>query len=676
MWKKMCLASVSLIVLIALLPSALVLDVGGAETPEGFLYSVNTSGNASITGYTGTTESLIIPDTIDGNQVRYIGDSAFKNNTTLKKVTIPDSVTIIYDSAFEGCTSLTSVVIGDGIVSIGSYAFEGCTSLTKIFIPKKVNSLGTGAFMDCTNLRTIKFMGNAPTNVGQYWITDTHSDLQIYYFDDAEGFTNPWNGISPVGQQLFIRELYSGTFKITGYNGPGGDMIIPDEIGGVPVKYIADNAFQNNFDITSVTIPDSVISIGISTFAGCTSVTDVSIGNGVASIGDNAFAICSSMVNVTIGNGVTSIGENVFALCSSLTNVVIPDSVTSIGANTFISCTSLTSVSIGDGVTGISNSLFQSCSELTGVVIPDSVTSIGNASFKNCTKLTDITIPDGVTIIGNDTFEGCSGLTSMRFMGNAPSVGINWANTGTALKVYCIYGKTGFDVSPWTEMTLVVVTPPGAPAGLEAVAGVGSTSLTWTAPADDGGSEITGYEIWFGVGSESSSWTLFGDTNALTATVTGLNNGTEYHFGVKAVNFVGTSAFSSASATTHSVPGAPSLTAVAGDAKVVLTWTEPANGGSAITGYEIWYKSAGTDWTLFGDVSILTATVTGLTNGTEYEFRIAAENAVGVGAVSNEAASTPKSDVLAILSDPVILAIAAAISALVVISVAVVLRRK
>ncbi len=382
-------------------------------------------------------------------------------------------------------------------------------------------------------------------------------------------------------------------------------------------------------------------------------------------------------MNLTIGSEVTSIGDSAFALCIGLTSVVIPDSVTSIGANTFIGCTSLTNVSIGDGVTGISDSLFQSCSELVDVVIPDSVTSIGNSAFKNCTELTDMIIPDSVNSIGNDTFEGCSNLTSIQFKGNAPSVGTDWANTGTDLTIYYIYGKTGFDVSPWTEMTLIAVTPPGAPTGLEAVAGVGSASLTWAAPANDGGDGITGYEVWFGIDSESSSWTLFGNVSTLTATVTGLDNGTEYHFGVKAVNFVGASEFSSASAATHSVPGVPSLTAAAGDTKVVLTWTEPSNGGSAITSYKIWYRAAGAaDWTLFGDTDTLTMTVTGLINGTEYEFRIAAENAVGVGVVSNEAASTPQPAVLALLSDPVVLAIAGGALLLIVIGVAVVLRRE
>lgn len=145
---------------------------------------------------------------------------------------------------------------------------------------------------------------------------------------------------------------------------------------------------------------------------------------------------------------------------------------------------------------------------------------------------------------------------------------------------------------------------------------------------------------------------------------------------MKVAPFVGPSVFSSTTAATPSAPEIPVLTAVAGDTKVVLTWTEPGNGGSAITNYKVWYRTADTEWTLFGEVSTLTATVTGLTNDTEYEFRVAAENAVGVGDVSDEVVSTPRFDMLALLGDPMALAIAGGLLVLIIIGVAVVLRRK
>lgn len=648
----MCLASVSLIVLMAVVSFVSIYDVNGEAGPGGFEYSVDGSGYVTITGYTGANE-VVIPDTIDGRSVRYIGELAFENKIAITSITIPDSVTTIYNSAFEDCTSLTKVVIGNNVSSLGDYAFDGCTALTKIFLPSKVNALGFGVFMDCSGLQTIKFMGNAPANVGGDWVLGTHTNLKVYYFDGATGFSPTWQGVTAVEQSIFETTEYGGGLQINGYNGPGGIVEIPGTIGGLAAKYITVDAFSGNEDLTGIIIPDSVISIENTAFFFCPQLESVHIGNGVTTIGNSAFSLCGALSSVTLGSKVDHISSEAFSLCPNLTRIDIPDSVTYIGDGAFMGCTSLAYVSMGSGVTSLNNELFLDCHDLTDIIIPDNVTSIGNKTFK-----------------------GCEDLTTMRFKGNAPSVGTDWADTGSTLTVYCIYGKTGFDVSPWTEMTLVMITPPGAPADFVAVSGVGSASLAWTAPADDGGDGITGYEIWFGIDSESSSWTLFSNVNALTATVTGLNNGTGYHFGVRAVNFVGPSVFSSTTAATPSAPGIPVLTAVAGDTKVALTWTEPGNGGSAIINYKVWYRTADTEWTLFGDVSTLTATVTGLTNDTEYEFRVAAENAVGVGDVSGEVASTPRSDILALLGDPLVLAIAGGLLVLIIIGVAVVLRRK
>lgn len=97
----MCLASVSLIVLMAMISFVSIYDISGEAGPGGFEYSVDGSEYVTITGYTGAND-VVIPDTIDGRSVRYIGESAFENKTSITKVTIPDSVTTIYDSAFEG----------------------------------------------------------------------------------------------------------------------------------------------------------------------------------------------------------------------------------------------------------------------------------------------------------------------------------------------------------------------------------------------------------------------------------------------------------------------------------------------------------------------------------------------------------------------------------------------
>ena len=121
-------------------------------------------------------------------------------------------------------------------------------------------------------------------------------------------------------------------------------------------------------------------------------MTSVTIPNSVTSIGGHAFEGCSRLTSVTIPNSVTSIGESAFEGCSSLTSVVIPNSVTSIGANAFSNCTGLTSVTIPNSVTSIGGGAFEGCSRLTSVTIPNSVTSIGSYAFYRCSSLTSVTI--------------------------------------------------------------------------------------------------------------------------------------------------------------------------------------------------------------------------------------------------------------------------------------------
>ena len=182
-------------------------------------------------------------------------------------------------------------------------------------------------------------------------------------------------------------------------------------------------------------------------------------------------------------------------------------------------------------------------------------------------------------------------------------------------------------------------TVPGAPTGLIATAGNAQVALTWTAPASNGGSAITGYTVTASPGAGRAR------SASLGCTVTGLTNGTLYSFTVTATNAVGTGPPSaSASATPQAppppptVPGAPTgLTATPGNAQVTLAWTAPAsNGGSAITGYTV-TGSPGRD------VLLVEPRLHGhgLTNGTLYSFTVTATNAVGTGLASGAASATP-----------------------------------
>ena len=183
------------------------------------------------------------------------------------------------------------------------------------------------------------------------------------------------------------------------------------------------NIFCRCSGLTSITIPNSVTSIGVSAFYACSSLTSVTIGNSVTSIGDGAFLNCSGLTSVTIPNSVTSIGEQAFSGCRSLTSVTIPNSVTSIKNYAFYNCSSLTSVTIPNSVTSIGSYAFRYCSSLTSITIPNSVTNIGQSAFSDCSDLTSITIPNSVTSIGSSAFSGCNSLTSVTIPSSVTSIG-------------------------------------------------------------------------------------------------------------------------------------------------------------------------------------------------------------------------------------------------------------
>lgn len=127
-----------------------------AETSASdFEYVTNTTqGYVAITGYTGSDEDIVVPETIGGYPVTIIGNGAFAYKSSIKSVTLPNTITSIGDSAFLNCSSLTSINIPNSVTFIDRGTFYGCSSLTNITIPDSVTSIGYMAFGDCSNLET------------------------------------------------------------------------------------------------------------------------------------------------------------------------------------------------------------------------------------------------------------------------------------------------------------------------------------------------------------------------------------------------------------------------------------------------------------------------------------------------------------------------------------------
>ena len=419
--------------------------------------------SSTFSGCRGLT-SIIIPD-----GVTYIGFDAFSGCTGLTSITIPDSVTYIGDNAFYNTAwyenqpdgliyagkvlykykgempENTEIKINDGTKVISSSAFWCCSRLTSIIIPDSVTRIGRSAFSNTAWYENqpyglvyagkvaYKYKGKMPENTELILNNDT-SGIANGAFSGCKGLieiTIP-NSVTNIGGSAF--EYCTGLTEIT----------IPDSVTSIGyyafsscTGLTAINADVNSNHYSSIdgvlfnkdksclvsypigksnkkyTIPDSVTSIAIFAFSGCTGLTSITIPDSVTSIGGGAFRLCTGLTEITIPNSVTSIGDVAFSGCTGLTSIKIPDSVTSIGDSAFFHCTGLTEITIPNSVTNIGGSAFENCTGLTSIIIPDSVTSIGYRAFSGCTGLTSIIIPDSVTSIGYYAFSSCTGLTEI-----------------------------------------------------------------------------------------------------------------------------------------------------------------------------------------------------------------------------------------------------------------------
>ena len=345
-----------------------------------YLYYLDADNNAIITGYGGDGGAVVVPNEMDGYPVVGIEYGAFSYS------------------------DVTSVVIPEGVTYIDTYVFSGCESLISVSLPSTMESIGERAFNNCTSLELVKYNGTE-TKAAEIAIGESNDYLLNATWEYATGEEEPEEPDEPelpnipeAAEGDFIYSVVNGEAVVIDYAGEGGDVAIPDTLGGYPVITIGEDAFNIGDAITSLVIPDSVVTIEADAFSVLDKMTSVVIGNGVKTIGANAFSWTESLTSVTLGNSVVSIGERAFER-SGITSITMPDSVTEIGTQAFYMCRKLTSVHISSGLRVIPEEAFWECTALKSIEIPNTVTEIAFGAFMD-TGLTSIHIPAGVTSIG------------------------------------------------------------------------------------------------------------------------------------------------------------------------------------------------------------------------------------------------------------------------------------
>ena len=333
----------------------------------------------------------------------YIGTAAFSGCTALQTISIPDKVTQVGNYAFQGCKALQSVTIGSGLTELSSQMFDGCSALTSMVVPDNITKIKTFAFYNCTSLSEVT-LGSGLTTLDSSPFRGCTALTKVTclaavppVMDNSECFGSTTYSSAT---------LYVPSGSINSYKSADWWRMF-SKIEGMPFDFYVDGIYykktsnntvevtykdiMNNVYAGTVNIPPSikvnnvtynVTAIGVYAFYLCKNLTSVSIPTSVISIDGCAFEKCSSLMGVTIPTSVTSLGVDAFAGCTSLKSIDIPNSVTKIDMLAFSNCTGLTTVTLGTGVTTISQQAFAGCTALTSVTCK-AVTppTMGN---KNC----------------------------------------------------------------------------------------------------------------------------------------------------------------------------------------------------------------------------------------------------------------------------------------------------
>ncbi|MBE6130533.1 MAG: leucine-rich repeat domain-containing protein [Erysipelotrichaceae bacterium] len=380
---------------------------------------------------------IVVPDTITE-----IGEYQFCRFKNVTSITIPNIVLSIGKYAFYNCSSLTNIIIPEGVTSIGMFAFNNCNSLTSITISNSVISIDAKAFEYCNNLSNVYYEGTIedwcnisfgssysnPMYYADYFymknekgdwyeeteivIPETITEIGDYQFCSFNNFTYieiPKN-LTNIGKDAFYdwtsmeNVYYNGTIE-------NWCNILFEGLYSTPMYYGASFYMLTENDIyeevTEVSIPESITSIGNYQFFCFDNLTSVEIHESVKSIGYGAFGKCSNLEKIVLPESVESIGDSAFRE-SGLVDVKIYSKISYLSNYMFSGCSSLVSVELPEGLVDLGSDAFFKCSKLETINIPSTVTRLGMRTFAYCSSLTSITIPSGVTGISQLPFAGCS----------------------------------------------------------------------------------------------------------------------------------------------------------------------------------------------------------------------------------------------------------------------------
>ena len=398
-------------------------------------------------------ESIIIPDSVTD-----IGNSAFYHCENLVSIKVSKSLKTIGESAFAYCLNLGTISLPNGVTRLNQSTFHFCKSLVTIIIPESVDYIDSSCLRGCLNLERVYwnainvqdftsssglFNGvgviggginivfgdtvkkipaylcyvsslSSRPNIKSVTIGSNVTNIGNSAFNGCENLEKVYWNATNVQDFTYSSEIFCGA----GVSGLGIDIVFGDTVKKIPAYLCYVSSSSSRINIKSVTIGNSVASIGSSAFYNCKSLNAVHITDLDAwfsiEFNDNPLEYAGNLylngnlvTHVDVPASITEIPMNIFYGCTSLKSVNIPKNIRTIGENAFSNCISLTNVNVSAGLEYIGDSAFYECGSLTNINIPDTVTYIGSGAFAWCDKLSNIYIGPNVKEIGLAAFGRC-----------------------------------------------------------------------------------------------------------------------------------------------------------------------------------------------------------------------------------------------------------------------------
>lgn len=350
------------------------------------------------------------------------GGDLYLSNTRMTNPVIGADLTEIKRFTFYRTKNFSSVTIKSGVKTIGFGAFNG-SGMKTLNIPDTVKSIEQAAFCNCSRLTDV-YYDNTPAEWNKITINST-GDMNAPLVKAAMHYTL---GKGKCGDDLNWAFTDDGVFTVTGtgamydyeyqktpwwgYRGNIKKLVINSGAAS-----IGNYAFNNCYNLASLSLPATLKSIGKSAFTAC-AFTSLVLPSGLASIGQSAFQSCDKLGSVYIPSGVKEISPNVFQSCTALVSVTLPSQLAKIGGSAFYGCSSLKSVAFPSTLTSIGSYAFCNCKALGSVSLPKGFGSvIEEGAFCNCSAMKTASIPGSVRTVKDKAFKGCTALTDVYFDG-------------------------------------------------------------------------------------------------------------------------------------------------------------------------------------------------------------------------------------------------------------------